>query len=50
MTLLLRVGVAEEKELYEAQKRVARAAIKEMEERRKRKRAGAKRKQWRESN
>jgi hypothetical protein len=39
LTLLLKMGVAEEKELYEAQNRVARAAIEEMNERRKRRQA-----------
>jgi hypothetical protein len=44
LTLLLRIGVAEEKELREAQNRVAQAAIKKMEERRERKRAERERK------
>ncbi len=44
LTLLLRMGMAEEKELYEAQNRVAQAAIKKMEERRERKRAERERK------
>lgn len=39
LTLLLKLGVAEEKDLYAAQNRVAQAAIKKMEERRERKRA-----------
>jgi hypothetical protein len=39
LTLLLRMGVAEEKELREAQNRVARAAIEEMEAKREEKRA-----------
>ncbi len=39
LTLLLKMGVAEEKDLYAAQNRVAQAAIKKMEERRERKRA-----------
>lgn len=43
LTLLLRMGVAEEKDLREAQNRVAQAAIKKMEERRERKRAERKR-------
>lgn len=39
LTLLLQMGVAEEKELREAQCRVAQAAIDDMNERRERKRA-----------
>ena len=39
LTLLLKMGVAEEKELREAQSRVAQQAIDEMNERRKRRRA-----------
>lgn len=39
LTLLLKMGVAEERELRAAQNRVAQAAIKKMEERRERKRA-----------
>ena len=39
LTLLLKMGVAEEKELRAAQNRVAQAVIKKMEERRERKRA-----------
>ncbi len=39
LTLLLRMGVAEEKELRAAQNRVAQAAIGKMEEQRERKRA-----------
>ncbi len=38
LTLLLRMGVAEEKELYAAQRRVAQAAIDEMNERREKRR------------
>lgn len=38
LTLLLQMGVAEEKELYEAQNRVAQAAIDAMNERRERRR------------
>jgi hypothetical protein len=38
LTLLLKMGVAEEKELREAQSRVAQAAIDEMNERRERRR------------
>ena len=34
LALLLRMGVADEKELYAAQNRVAQAAIRKMEERR----------------
>lgn len=44
LTLLLKMGVAEEKDLYAAQNRVAQAAIKKMEERRERKRAERERK------
>jgi hypothetical protein len=39
LTLLLKLGVAEEKELRAAQNRVAQAAIRKMEERRERRRA-----------
>lgn len=39
LTLLLKMGVAEESELRKAQKRVAQAAINEMNERRERRRA-----------
>ena len=39
LTLLLKMGVASEKALQEAQNRVAQAAINEMEERRERRRA-----------
>ncbi len=39
LTLLLKMGVASEKALQEAQNRVAQAAIRKMEERRERKRA-----------
>jgi hypothetical protein len=38
LTLLLKMGVASEKSLQEAQNRVAQAAINEMEERRERRR------------
>lgn len=38
LTLLLKMGVAEEKELYEAQNRVAQAAIDEMSRRREKRR------------
>ena len=40
LTLLLKMGVAEEKELREAQSRVAQQAIDEMNARRERRRAG----------
>ena len=43
LTLLLKMGVASEKELREAQNRVAQAAIDEMEERRERRRSDRKR-------
>jgi hypothetical protein len=39
LTLLLQMGVADEKHLREAQRRVAQAAIDEMDERRKRRRS-----------
>lgn len=38
LTLLLKMGVAEEKDLYAAQNRVAQAAIDEMNERREKRR------------
>ena len=44
LTLLLKMGVAEEKELREAQSRVAQQAIDEMNERRERRRQARKRK------
>lgn len=44
LTLLLQMGVAKEKELREAQNRVAQAAIDEMQERRERRRAERERK------
>lgn len=44
LTLLLKMGVADEQELYAAQRRVAQAAIKKLEERRERKRAERERK------
>jgi hypothetical protein len=44
LALLLRMGVADEKELYAAQNRVAQAAIRKMEERRERRRAERERK------
>lgn len=47
LTLLLKMGVAEEKELRAAQNRVAQAAIRKMEERRERKRAEQERKRRR---
>ena len=43
LTLLLKMGVASEKALQEAQNRVAQAAINEMEERRERRRSDRKR-------
>jgi hypothetical protein len=39
LTLLLQMGVAEEKDLREAQRRVAQAAIDEMNEKREKRRA-----------
>ena len=47
LTLLLKMGVASEKELREAQNRVAQAAIDEMEERRERRMAESKRRRKR---
>ena len=44
LTLLLKMGVASEKSLQEAQNRVAHAAINEMNERRERRRAERERK------
>jgi hypothetical protein len=44
LTLLLKMGAAEEKELREAQSRVAQQAIDEMNERRERRRAERERK------
>ncbi len=49
LTLLLKMGVAEEKDLYAAQNRVAQAAIRKMEERRERKRAERERKKKKDS-
>ena len=49
LTLLLKMGVAEEKELRAAQNRVAQAAIRKMEERRERKRAERERKKKKDS-
>ncbi len=43
LTLLLRMGVAEEQELYAAQRRVAQAAIKEMDMRREKRRMDGRR-------
>ena len=43
LTLLLKMGVAEERELREAQNRVAQATIEEMNKRRQRQRAERKR-------
>ncbi len=43
LTLLLKMGVAEEKELYEAQNRVAQAAIDEMNRRREKRRMDGRR-------
>lgn len=50
LTLLLQMGVAEEKELYEAQNRLARAAIEEMNERRERRREERERRRRRRSD
>ena len=47
LTLLLKMGVASEKALREAQNRVAQAAIDEMEERRERRMAESKRRRKR---
>jgi hypothetical protein len=44
LALLLRMGVADEKELYAVQNRVAQAAIRKMEERQERRRAERERK------
>ena len=48
LTLLLKMGVASEKELREAQNRVAQAAINEMEERRERRRVARDRRRKRD--
>ena len=48
LTLLLRMGVAEEKELREAQCRVAQAAIDDMNERRERRRSERKKRREQE--
>jgi hypothetical protein len=48
LTLLLRMGVAGEQELREAQNRVAQAAIDEMNDRRARRRAARERRRRRE--
>ena len=48
LTLLLRMGVAGERELREAQNRVAQAAIDEMNDRRARRRAARERRRRRE--
>ena len=48
LTLLLEMGVAEKRELREAQNRVAQKAIDEMEEHRKRRRASRRQRRRRE--
>ena len=50
LTLLLQMGVAEEKDLRAAQQRVAQAAIQKMHERRERRRAEREKKRRRESD
>jgi hypothetical protein len=47
LTLLLNMGIADEKELYEAQNRVARAAIEEMEAEREKRREKRRRRRGR---
>jgi hypothetical protein len=47
LTLLLKMGVAGERELREARNRVAQAAVEEMNERRERRRAARERRQRR---
>ncbi|RLS81029.1 MAG: hypothetical protein DWI04_07225 [Planctomycetota bacterium] len=49
LTLLLKMGVAEEKALREAQNRVAQAAIDDMEEQRERRQAQRERRRKREA-
>ncbi len=49
LTLLLKIGVAEEKALREAQNRVAQAAIDDMEEQRERRQAQRERRRKREA-
>ena len=49
LTLLLKMGVAEEKALREAQNRVAQAAIDDMEEQRERRQAQLERRRKREA-
>jgi len=49
LTLLLKMGVAEERELQEAQNRVAQHAIEELEERQERRRAERERRRRREA-
>ena len=48
LSLLLEMGVASEKDLREAQSRVAREAIEEMEQKRERRRAARKRRRRRD--